>query len=150
MSNLCARGSVDLTVDARDPDNDPLLYTWSVSGGTIKGEGRSVTWDLSGIGRSEKEIQLASQEIRARDRQHSREGPITAKKLANFLEEVHTEEQFLLQQWRDQELRLVREGFDGDVSPVTTESSQAPAGSTSEEPETELPILSETYGEFVA
>jgi protease II len=100
-------------------------------------------------GRSEKEIQLASQEIRARDRQHSREGPITAKKLANFLEEVHTEEQFLLQQWRDQELKLVREGFDGDVSPGTTESSQAPAG-TSEEPETELPILSETYGEFVA
>jgi hypothetical protein len=45
-----ARGSVDLAVDARDPDNDTLLYTWSVSGGTIKGEGRSVTWDLSGVG----------------------------------------------------------------------------------------------------
>lgn len=101
-------------------------------------------------GRSEKEIQLASQEIRARDRQHSREGPITAKKLASFLEEVHTEEQFLLQQWRDQELRLVREGFDGEVIPGTPESSQASAGNTSEEPETELPILSETYGEFVA
>ena len=39
---------VTLTADARDPDNDTLLYTWSVTGGKLSGEGRSVTWDLSG------------------------------------------------------------------------------------------------------
>ena len=33
----------------RDPDNDQLLYTWSVTGGRLTGEGRSVTWDLSGV-----------------------------------------------------------------------------------------------------
>lgn len=40
---------VTLTVDARDENNDTLLYTWSVTGGRISGEGRSVTWDLSGV-----------------------------------------------------------------------------------------------------
>src|SRR6185295_14720076 len=34
--------------DGRDPDNDTLLYTWSVTGGTLSGEGRAVVWDLSG------------------------------------------------------------------------------------------------------
>ena len=32
-----------------DPDNDTLLYTWSVTGGRLTGEGRAVTWDLSGV-----------------------------------------------------------------------------------------------------
>lgn len=43
-----ASNSVDLTADARDEDNDTLLYTWSVTGGRLSGEGRSVTWDLAG------------------------------------------------------------------------------------------------------
>jgi hypothetical protein len=40
---------VQLTANATDPDNDTLLYTWSVTGGRITGEGRAVTWDLSGV-----------------------------------------------------------------------------------------------------
>jgi|GEM_PF-200875 len=40
---------VTLTADASDPDADQLLYTWSVTGGTLSGEGRQVTWDLSGV-----------------------------------------------------------------------------------------------------
>ena len=40
---------VQLTADASDPDNDTLLYTWSVTGGRITGEGRQVNWDLSGV-----------------------------------------------------------------------------------------------------
>jgi hypothetical protein len=43
-----ATRSVDLTADARDPDNDTLLYTWSVTGGRVTGDGRAVAWDLSG------------------------------------------------------------------------------------------------------
>jgi PKD domain len=39
---------VQLTAMATDPDNDTLLYTWSVTGGRITGEGRAVNWDLSG------------------------------------------------------------------------------------------------------
>jgi K319L-like, PKD domain len=40
---------VQLTATATDPDNDQLLYTWSVTGGRITGEGRAVTWDLTGV-----------------------------------------------------------------------------------------------------
>jgi hypothetical protein len=40
---------VQLTAAATDPDNDTLLYTWSVTGGRLSGEGRAVTWDLSGV-----------------------------------------------------------------------------------------------------
>jgi len=43
-----ASRSVDLTASAMDPDNDTLLYTWSVTGGKLSGEGKSVSWDLSG------------------------------------------------------------------------------------------------------
>jgi hypothetical protein len=37
-----------LTAEARDPDQDVLMYTWTVTGGKISGEGKSVTWDLTG------------------------------------------------------------------------------------------------------
>jgi len=40
---------VQLTATASDADNDTLLYTWSVTGGRLTGEGRTVTWDLSGV-----------------------------------------------------------------------------------------------------
>jgi len=40
---------VTLIANASDPDNDQLLYTWSVTGGRLSGEGRQVTWDLSGV-----------------------------------------------------------------------------------------------------
>jgi K319L-like, PKD domain len=49
-SSTCPSSSeVQLTANATDPDNDTLLYTWSVTGGRLSGEGRSVTWDLSGV-----------------------------------------------------------------------------------------------------
>lgn len=51
ISETCspsANQQIQLTADARDPDNDTLLYTWSVTGGRISGEGRGVTWDLAG------------------------------------------------------------------------------------------------------
>ena len=40
---------VQLNANATDENNDTLLYTWSVSGGRVTGEGRSVAWDLSGV-----------------------------------------------------------------------------------------------------
>lgn len=40
---------VTLTANATDEENDQLLYTWSVTGGKLSGEGKSVTWDLTGV-----------------------------------------------------------------------------------------------------
>ncbi len=49
-SSCTSTGSeVTLVANASDPDNDQLLYTWSVTGGRLSGEGRQVTWDLSGV-----------------------------------------------------------------------------------------------------
>jgi hypothetical protein len=50
-STSCTPSSqtVTLTSNAADPDNDTLLYTYSVTGGKISGDGRSVSWDLSGL-----------------------------------------------------------------------------------------------------
>ena len=44
-----ATTSVGLTTTATDPDGDTLLYTYSVTGGTIRGDGGNATWDLSGL-----------------------------------------------------------------------------------------------------
>jgi hypothetical protein len=44
-----ATRTVDLTGAYTDQDNDPLVYVWSVTGGKLTGDGRSVSWDLSGL-----------------------------------------------------------------------------------------------------
>jgi len=42
--------SVSLTTTASDPDGDTLLYTYTVTGGKVTGDGPNVNWDLNGIG----------------------------------------------------------------------------------------------------
>jgi hypothetical protein len=52
-SGACPAGvstNVSLTTTASDPDGDTLLYSYTVTGGRITGEGANVTWDLSGVG----------------------------------------------------------------------------------------------------
>ena len=45
-----ATASVQLTTTASDPDGDTLLYSYTVTGGRVTGEGANVSWDLSGLG----------------------------------------------------------------------------------------------------
>ena len=40
--------TVNVGVTATDPDNDPIVYQYAVSGGRVNGTGANVTWDLSG------------------------------------------------------------------------------------------------------
>lgn len=52
-SGACPAGvstNVSLTTTASDPDGDTLLYSYTVTGGRITGEGANVSWDLSGVG----------------------------------------------------------------------------------------------------
>jgi len=48
-SNCPSTNEVTLSAVATDPESDQLLYTWSVTGGKLSGEGREVKWDLTGV-----------------------------------------------------------------------------------------------------
>lgn len=43
--------TVQVAATAVDPENDPLTYNYTVSGGRIVGTGANVSWDLSGLGK---------------------------------------------------------------------------------------------------
>ena len=51
FSLSCKPSSTEITLTAQvsDPDNDDLLYTWSVTGRRLSGDGNEVTWDLTGL-----------------------------------------------------------------------------------------------------
>jgi putative transposase len=61
-------------------------------------------------GRSEKEVMIASREIHKRRQEHSRNGGITARRLADFLLSVESEEALLQQRLRDRQSTAVRGG----------------------------------------
>lgn len=51
-SSLSCSPEREVTVTAEGPDSDgdhQFLFTWEVTGGKIRGEGRTVTWDLTGL-----------------------------------------------------------------------------------------------------
>jgi putative transposase len=63
-------------------------------------------------GRSEKEVMIASREILKRRQEHSRKGGITARRLADFLISIESEEVLLQQRLRDRESAAVRNGIE--------------------------------------
>jgi transposase InsO family protein len=106
-------------------------------------------------GRSEKELQIATQEIRKRQQLHSQQFSISAHKLADFLASADAEEALLLQRLRDAEGRNVLRKMDWDFVTAAPqrfiESSSADgevsAGLSPEEDETEENEI-ETYERF--
>jgi hypothetical protein len=40
---------IDVGARAFDPENDPLIYAYTITGGRIVGSGSQVKWDLSGV-----------------------------------------------------------------------------------------------------
>jgi putative transposase len=62
-------------------------------------------------GHSEKELMIASKELHRRRQHHSQSVTITARKLADFLQSVETNELLLTQRLRDQEAQAARNGL---------------------------------------
>ncbi len=103
-------------------------------------------------GRSEKEVALASAELRRRYQCHSQGFEITAKKLAEFLASVESEEALLLQRQRDREVRNIRQrdgaiATDDPSGQGASPSPQAPLEDRMGRIE-DAPKSSEVYGEF--
>jgi putative transposase len=102
-------------------------------------------------GRSEKELMLASNEIRRRQQRHSQGLAMTAKKLGIFLHSVEADEVLLTQRLRDQEAQATRNA--GVNVPAAPACSEQPGQETA--PEDGIPVESapsvtdaEIYGEF--
>lgn len=104
-------------------------------------------------GRTEKEIMLASKEIRRRNQLHSRERfTLTARKLADFLESADAEEKCLLQRLRDRESSSLRQD---DLllipGPASEQATSWALESESATPPTSVPMQAKAtavYGDF--
>jgi hypothetical protein len=81
-------------------------------------------------GRSEKELMIATKELRALKASHSQQFSLTAKKLADFLESVEAEERMLTQRLRDAEGRKVLEKINGVAVSAKTKDLSAPESAT--------------------
>jgi hypothetical protein len=68
-------------------------------------------------GRSEKELLIATKELRGQKTHHSRQFTVSAKRLADFLQSVAAEESLLMQRLRDSEGRHVLNAINGEVAP---------------------------------
>jgi hypothetical protein len=106
-------------------------------------------------GRSEKELMIATKELRALKSSHSQQFTVSAKKLADFLQSVEAEETMLMQRLRDAEGRKVLDKINDstqaakpdqiEVADVAeTIRDDSPNGSSTEEAEDTL----EVYEEF--
>jgi putative transposase len=100
-------------------------------------------------GRSERELMIATAEMRRQHHNHSRHFSITARRVAEFLQSIETEEVLLTQRLRDHEnhstrLELVADAIRSseDESYMTRTPQAAPSSSTNTMPAAEL------YGEF--
>ena len=99
-------------------------------------------------GRSEREVQLATQELHRRHRDHTRQFKAGGNKLANFLQSVEADEALLAQRLRDRDGRTVRGQISGVIG---IDGSQAPSAKPvliSPARPAEQTIDREVYGEF--
>jgi putative transposase len=75
-------------------------------------------------GRSEKELMLAVEEMRARRSQHSRRFYVTAKQLGGFLQSVEAEELLLKQRRADREARRLIAVIEGGLSSTKSDREE--------------------------
>lgn len=100
-------------------------------------------------GRSEREVMVASKELRRRHQCHSGQLKITARKLADLLQSIEADEVLLAQRLRDRESRILRLGMaQTTAGPQGENDDQVEKKSAEQEPGKETPGHYATYGEF--
>jgi putative transposase len=101
-------------------------------------------------GRSETLVRLATQELRAQNRRHVRQLPLTAKRIAEFVEALEQEEAYYEQLWRDADNQQVIAIAENRLDP--TPSTPQPLSAASEPPPVPQPLNQpenfETYGDY--
>ena len=88
-------------------------------------------------GRSEREMMIATAELRKRSQDHSREFQVTARRLADFVASVEAEESLLIQRLQDAAARRIRQA---DVEPSDRPEKTVSSPSQSE-PDATTPAL---------
>ena len=100
-------------------------------------------------GRSEREIQLATQELRQQHKQHSQKFTITAKALANFLEGTQATESILLQRLKDGEAKDILSAISSNEEMESKSPQKATSVISESEPlQSQKPIEIKPYEEF--
>jgi hypothetical protein len=101
-------------------------------------------------GHSERELMIASNELRRRQQCHSQGLVITAKKLAGFLQSVEADEVLMAQRLRDQEAQPTRSVLYvvPSVPPFSASVDSESAEGNAVAVDTEAADSDEIYGEF--
>ncbi len=81
-------------------------------------------------GHSERELQIATEELRKRNQRHSQQFTVTAAKLAHFMTSVEAQEALLEQRKRDYEARSVFSLMEGHPQQEISASQRAPDAET--------------------
>jgi putative transposase len=101
--------------------------------------------------RSEREVMLATQELRRRSHNHSAGSAVTGQRLAEFLQSVEAEEVLLTQRLSDLESGVIRLGLTNgggrESCGTIPHCSKKPAPESDGGPKDEL-VADEVYGEF--
>ena len=100
-------------------------------------------------GRSEREIMLATTELRRQRHNHSRHFSVTARRMAEFLQSIEAEEHLLTQRLRDHESSTTRLGIiTAATSSETIVEQQWPQLSPNHVGIADELVIGELYGEF--
>jgi transposase InsO family protein len=98
-------------------------------------------------GHSEREVHMASEELRKRRQNHSGQFAITAKKLAEFLESVELQEEILIQRLSDLEARAIHLQSEAlTIEPAISDLESAPPANRPAPADS--PVCFMTYGEL--
>jgi putative transposase len=101
--------------------------------------------------RSEREVMLATQELRRRSHNHSATSAVTGQRLAEFLQSVEAEEVLLTQRLSDLESGVIRLGLTNgggrESCGTIPHCSKKPVPESDGGPKGEL-VADEVYGEF--